>query len=132
MIRMTGYRILVKPDPLERQTKSGIYLARNEKLERSGIQRGVIIDIGESAWKAYREVDGKGNEHNGEAWAKVGDYVLFGKNAGRFIEDPFEPANDDDDLYLVMNDEDIIAIIKEGKNPVVKSVVQEQVIELGD
>jgi len=115
---MKGYRILVKPDKVEETTEGGIVLAINKKLEKTGIQKGVVIDIGPSAWKAFREVDEKGKEHNGEQWVKPGDYILFARNAGRFVYDPFEPEEEDQNEYVIMNDEDIIATIEEGNNPV--------------
>lgn len=112
---MRGYRILVKLDEVEKVTDGGIILAQNEKLEKTGIQKGTIVDVGPSAWKAFREVDGKGNEHNGDRWASPGDYILFAQNAGRFIFDPYEENEENE--YVIMNDEDVIAVITEGKNP---------------
>jgi len=87
MIKMTGYRVLIKPDPLETKTESGIITVTKdkEKLEKTGIQRGVVIDIGPSAWKAFREVDEKSKEHNGKKWPGVGDYIGFALHAGRYI-----------------------------------------------
>lgn len=122
MIKMTGYRILVKLDNLITTTESGIVTVApdKEKLEKTGIHRGIVIDVGPCAWKAFREVDEKGKEHNGETWCKPGDYVIFARSAGRFIYDPFEDKEDNKNEYIVMNDEDIIAIMTEGSNPTFK------------
>lgn len=119
MIKTTGYRVLVKLDILETTTPSGIVTVApdKEKLEKTGIHRGIVINIGPCAWKAFREVDEQGKEHNGENWCKPGDYVIFARSAGRFIYDPFEEETDLKNEYIVMNDEDIIAIITEGENP---------------
>jgi co-chaperonin GroES (HSP10) len=123
---MTGYRVLVKPDPLEVTTASGIVTVVPDKvkLEKTGIQKGILVSIGPSAWKAHREVDDKGNEHNGKPWAVPGDYVLYARNAGRIILDPFEPEENEQNEYVIMLDEDIIAVIREGCNPTFDNVVQ--------
>ena len=115
MIKALGYRLVVRPDKVEMTTESGLVIATNEKLEKTGVQRGIIVSIGPSAWKAHREVDENGKEHNGESWANPGDYVLFARHAGRYYFDPFEEEPDNE--YLVMNDEDIIGVITEGENP---------------
>lgn len=130
MMQITGYRVLVKPDEVQKKSKGGIYLAQDEKLEKTGVQKGMIISIGPSAWKAFREMDDKGKEHNGDSWAQPGDYVLFARNAGRFVYDPFESYEDNKNEYLVMNDEDIIAIIKEGENPTFDNEIQKKAQEI--
>lgn len=115
MIKALGYRLVVRPDKVETTTESGIVIAVDEKLEKTGVQKGIVISVGPSAWKAHREVDENGTEHNGAPWAKPGDYVLFARHAGRFYFDPFEPEGENE--YLVMNDEDLIGVICEGENP---------------
>lgn len=130
MMKMRGYRVLVKPDPLMTKTKGGIVLNVNEKLERGGIQRGIVIDIGDKAYKNFREIDENGKERNGKSWCEVGDYVLYAKNAGRFVEDPFEPIKNDDDLYVIMNDEDIISVLTEGPNIIPGNEVKDKAKEI--
>jgi len=115
MIKVKGYRILVKPDEIEKVTESGIIISQNEVIEESGIQQGYLIAVGEQAWKAFRQLDENGKEVEGKSWAKPGDYVLWARHAGRKVFDPHEP--DESNYYMVMNDEDIIAIITEGTNP---------------
>ena len=123
---MTGYRVLVKPDPIVTKTAGGIEIPVNEKLEKTGVQRGVVIDVGPFAWKAFRELNDAGNERSGVKWAQPGDYIFFARNAGRFIFDPFEPEEDNQNEYLVMNDEDIIAVIAQGDNPKFDNNVQKE------
>lgn len=118
MIQVKGFRIIVKPDEVVKETDSGIVLATDEKLEKTGIQRGILVAVGDQAWSAYRNVDENGNEVNGRPWAQPGDYVLFAKWSGRFVYDPFEPEEDKQNEYLIMNDDDILAVLKEGENPV--------------
>jgi len=114
----------VKPDEVVKKTESGIVLAGDEKLKKTGMQRGVIVSVGPTAWEAYRTLNHDGQEKNGKAWAKVGDYVIFSRHAGRFIYDPFEDEEDDKNEYLIMNDEDILVVIQEGENPIPASDVQ--------
>jgi co-chaperonin GroES (HSP10) len=126
MITMKGHRILVDPDPVEEVSEGGIIIASDKKLERTGIQRGVIVAIGPNAWKAYRTIDREGFERDGEPWCSIGDYVLFGRHAGRYVEDPVTKKE-----YLVMNDEDILGVFEEGdvetpKNPIRSMVIREE------
>ena len=58
----------------------------------------IFIPFFSNAWKAF---DG------GEPWAKVGDRVAFAKYGGFKIEDP-----DTKEVYRLLNDEDITAIIR--------------------
>jgi co-chaperonin GroES (HSP10) len=67
-------------------------------------------------------LDDKGTEHNGKSWADVGDYVLFAKYAGRNINDPFTP--DEEDL-IVLNDEDVLAVITPMQQVIPESLVRE-------
>ena len=128
MIKPSGHRVLVKKDPIEKETKGGIVLAVDEKLERTGVQTGILVANGPQAWKAFRELDENGQEHNGRPWAIPGDYIVFARFAGKHINDPFDPEEKN---YSIMNDEDIIAVIVEGtyeikENPHRKQVIQEE------
>lgn len=95
MIIPVGDRLLIKPDPVETKTASGIVIATNEKIERHQTEKGVILSIGEFAWKGIG---------NGEPWAKVGDYIYYTRHAGKFVKDG-------DEEYLVILDEDVLAVI---------------------
>ncbi len=101
MIKPTGHRVLIKPDKVEKTTASGIILGIDEKLEKGGIQRGLLVDFGDQAWRAF-SID-----FTGEPWANKGDYIYFSRYAGKFVQDPADP----DTEYMIMNDEDILGII---------------------
>lgn len=101
MIKPTGHRVLIKPDRVEKTTSGGIILSLDEKLEKGGIQRGLLVDHGPQAWKAF-SID-----FTGEPWANVGDYIYFSRYAGKFVQDPADPDTD----YMIMNDEDILGVI---------------------
>ncbi len=103
MLEVKGYRILVKPDPLETVRESGIILVLDEKLERSGQQFGTVIGIGHTCWQS-----GSDNQE----WCVVGDRILFSKHSGRFVYDP-----DTEEELMVMNDDDVLCrIVKENKD----------------
>lgn len=107
MIKPNGHKVIVKADEVQKMSKGGIIMAVDERLEKAGIQRGILVDYGDQAWKAFS------NDFTGEPWAKKGDYVIFSKFAGKFIQDPV-----DDAIYVVLNDEDVIATIREGSNEI--------------
>lgn len=98
MITPCGFRVLVKPKTLETKTESGLILAyENLEREQASVQEGELVAVGPTAWKDY----GK------HPWAKVGDVVTFSRYAGRFITDPADP----DTKYVLLNDEDILAVL---------------------
>jgi len=99
MINVTGYRILLKTDEIEKVTDGGIILVQDEKLVESGQQFGTVVGIGADCW-----TDSKGNHLN--PWCKEGDKVLYAKHAGRFV---YDPATNEE--YMVLNDTDILAVI---------------------
>ena len=115
MIKPTGHRVLIKPDRIEKTTAGGIILTMDEKLEKGGIQRGLLVDYGQQAWKAF------GVDFSGERWAEKGDYIYFSRYAGKFVQDPADPNTD----YMIMNDEDILGIITDEVPEYVKSEDQE-------
>ena len=128
MITPTGHKVLVLSDPVQKESEGGIILTatpEQERMEKAGNQRGLVVGIGPSAWKAFREVN-DGKEYNGKRWAEIGDYVIFARHAGRFISDPFQ-KNLDGEL-LIMNDEDIVAILTKGENEVPDNPHREKII----
>jgi len=103
MIKPTGHRVLIKPDKVEKTTASGIILSIDEKLEKGGVQKGLLVDHGDQAWKAF-SID-----FSGKPWANKGDYIYFSRYAGKFVQDPADPETE----YMIMNDEDILGVITE-------------------
>ena len=104
MIQVTGCRVLVKPFKIQEHDKlfasakkAGIVLPDfSERKEQVNVDRGTVLEIGTSVNKDYI----------GDT--KVGDVVGFAKFGGKYIHDPV-----DDEVYLVINDEDVICIFKE-------------------
>ena len=99
MIKPAGYKVLVKPDPIEEYTESGIEIIRdNPDKEKASQQTGELIAVGSKAWTDLCD---------GGSWAEVGDKVAYAKYGGAFINDPEDP----DQEYVLLNDKDINAVI---------------------
>lgn len=106
MIIVPGHRVLVKPDKLEeadpfyqRAAKAGLALPReHEDLRRAeaAVDRGVVVAIGPTAWRDF----------GGEPWCQVGDRIAYAKFSGKTV-------TEGETNYLVINDEDVVCILKE-------------------
>lgn len=94
-IAPVGHRVLVLPEETERKTKSGIILQdKTVMMEESAQTQGTVIALGDTCWFDEEK-----------PWAKVGDFVMFGKYAGVVYE------GNDGKKYRVLNDRDIVAIL---------------------
>jgi len=89
-------RVLVKPEPAEEKTASGLYIPDTAKEKP---QRGTVIAVGPG-----RIEDGK----HIEMTVKEGDTVIFGKYAGSEIVI-------DGEEYLIMRESDILGILVDEK-----------------
>ena len=102
-ITVTGCRVLIKPFKIQEHDKvfasakaAGIQLPEfSERKEQVNVDKGTILQIGLQAHPDY-----VGN-------IAVGDIVGFAKFGGKFVQDP-----EDDEIYLIVNDEDLICIFK--------------------
>ena len=108
MIIPVGHRVLVKIDKAETVHKwvvngKEVEFERvaDKKLENAYVNTGELVAIGPQAWKAF------GPKFSGEPWAKVGDKVHFSRYSGNFVDD-----SDTGITYKIMNDEDIVAIVR--------------------
>ena len=61
---------------------------------KASVDMGTIYQIGATAFKDFGDVP-----------VTVGDTIAYVKNSGKFVKDPFDQKE-----YLVLNDEDIVAI----------------------
>jgi co-chaperonin GroES (HSP10) len=95
--RPAGYRVLVKPDSVEQVSPSGIItkIGSTDREQDANIC-GILVDVGQTAWKAYDD---------GQPWAQVGDRVLFAMHAGYSLK-----VNGV--MYRMMNDQDITGFIR--------------------
>lgn len=97
-----GHRILVKPEKL--QDVDPIFKAARaagidvpdfaKKQEQAAMDKGTVLAIGPTAFKDF----------GGEAWCSVGDKIAFAKYGGKFVDD-----------VLILNDEDVVCVLKEDK-----------------
>lgn len=92
------HRLLVKPDDAELTSKGGIVLAVDPKKERQAVEKGLVLAIGETAFMDF-------TKERECTLPKVGDRIYYAKYAGKTVKD------NDDKEYLMLNDEDVIAII---------------------
>lgn len=100
------HRILVKQDRLEdrdetfkRARAAGIITDFDErKREQAAIDTGMVVDFGPTAFRDF----------GAENPLKVGDTVVYAKYGGKTVKDPETGAE-----YVLLNDEDVIAIITE-------------------
>lgn len=110
MIKVCGHRLLVKPykqvevDEIMKKHKDFLnqleIINPNRAREDASVDRGVVVDIGPTAWKDF----------NSQPWCKIGDEIVFAKFAGKVVEDP-----ETEDTYFILNDEDVCAVTKESK-----------------
>ena len=89
-----GDRLLVKPNPSEEKTKSGIVLPDSAKEKP---QEGKVIAAGIGAR------DDKGNKIPMEV--KVGDVVLYSKYSGTEVKI-------DGEEHLIIRESDVLAVVK--------------------
>ena len=99
------HRLLVKVQTEQLKTDGGIFLPETDEIKRrqKGKEVGEVVAIGPTAFISS----------SGEALDKVelGDTVYFVKYAGTEIENP----NDKKTNYRLINDEDVIALLKDGE-----------------
>jgi len=104
MITVTGCRILIKPFKIQEHDKvfasakaAGIALPEfSERKEQINVDKGVVVQRGPNV-----HVDYVGD-------LKEGDVIGFAKFGGKFVQDPKT-----DELFLVINDEDVVCIFKD-------------------
>lgn len=91
-----GWRILVRPMQPREKTEGGVIVPDQARDNQAKIQTvGRILAVGPQAWS---------REDMGGPWAKVGDYVLFGKWAGQRFEC-------DGVKLVILNDDEITAVV---------------------
>ncbi len=93
-IQPLGDRLLVEPLEAEEKTKGGIVIPDTAKEKP---QEGKIVAVGSGRREGEKVVPLE---------VKVGDKVLYGKYSGTEISDK------DGSKYLILREDDILAIIK--------------------
>ena len=93
-LKPLGDRVLVKPDPAEQKTASGLYIASNAQEKP---QRGTVVAVGAG------KLDDDGNRIPMDV--KEGDVIIYGKYGGNEIKI-------DGEDYLLMRSDDIYAVVE--------------------
>ena len=93
-IKPLGDRVVVKPQPAEEMTASGLFIPDTAKEKP---QRGNVVSVGTGRVENGTKIDMTVSE---------GDVVLYGKYSGTEI------TIDDEDL-LIMRESDILGVINE-------------------
>lgn len=101
-IKAVGHRLIVLVDEIsggEKQQKEGDIIVTHStddfEREREFQERGVVVDIGPSAYNL---------SHHDGAWVECGDHILYKKYEGHKFLD-----KESGSLYRIINDEDVIA-----------------------
>jgi len=104
MIECVTFRVLVKPkdvtaeDPAyaaARRMNLDLSLENTLKREQAAVDEGTVVGFGPTAFKDY----GVDNP------IVVGDTIIYAKHAGKAVKDGA-------DSYVIINDEDVVAIIR--------------------
>jgi chaperonin GroES len=97
-IRPVEFKVLIKPEEVEDQTRGGLYLPDSARTRQQfAVDRGEIIAVGAGFFKEL-----PGPE------PKIGDIVIFNRYAGSLITIEDEGVRTD---YRLCNDKDICAIL---------------------
>lgn len=110
MIKAPGHRIVLRPDPIEkdpaieRAKQLGIVFheqAKEDELrERAGVDKGIVVDVGSTAFRDF----------GGDPWCAVGDHIAYARHAGKWVKDP-----DTEEALLIINDEDVVCVLVKTK-----------------
>jgi co-chaperonin GroES (HSP10) len=108
MITVCGHRVMIKTlevedvdDVFANAKRAGIELldsAEAAQLRKNAVDRGVVLGIGSTAFKDFGVTP----------WCAIGDVIVYSRYAGKTITDPQSK-----EVYTIINDEDVIATIKE-------------------
>jgi len=96
-----GNRVILKPK-VEKQSKGGILIARDERSQAINTDQGTILMIGPACWY---DLDPKPD-------LKPGDQVYYSHYGAKVIK-----PEDEEDFYIICNDVDIlVGITKDATN----------------
>ncbi|WP_291289691.1 co-chaperone GroES [Enorma sp.] len=93
-LKPLGDRVLIKPEPAEQKTATGLYIASNAQEKP---QRGEVVAVGAG------KLNDKGERMPIDV--KVGDTVIYGKFGGNEVKI-------DGEDYLLMRADDIYAVVE--------------------
>ena len=97
-IRINGARVLVKEERLGEKTSSGIIMPGRDKQQTN---KGTVLVVGDGAMLE--------NGTKVPVQLKVGDTVIYSSFSGS----PVKENPNDEDIYLILNERDILCVIEE-------------------
>ncbi len=106
MIYPSGHRVLIKQehydetdDVFKSARAAGIEIVKDKATRyQESVDKGLVVAVGPTAWKDFGSIP----------WAEVGDIVVYAKLSGQRVEDP----EDKNTYFVVVNDEDVVAVLK--------------------
>lgn len=110
MIDPVIHRVLVKQLNIVEEDKAfksaraaGLALPEHGQMEReqAAVDRGEVISWGPTVF----------NDFHAENPLSVGDVIVFARHSGKTVRDP-DQADDDTTKYILINDADVIAILR--------------------
>lgn len=109
MIEPVLHRILIKQFDVTEKDKTfqsakaaGLILGGTQMdREQAAVDRGTVLALGPTVFKDF----------GSDITIKVGDDIVFARHSGKTVRDP-EQADNDTTKYIVINDEDVIAILR--------------------
>lgn len=106
-VRAIGWRILIEPVEVKRQSEGGILLAEESVKAQEFLRYiGKVIGMGELCYAGD-----KFKPHPNAAakrWCEVGDFVAFGKYAGQEV---IAKVDGEPKRYRLINDDEILAVV---------------------
>ena len=97
-VRINGSRILVKEEKLKDELSSGIIMPGRSKEQTN---KGIVIAVGDGAILE--------NGVKVPVQVKPGEMVIYSSFSGS----PVKVNADDEDVYLILNERDILCVIEE-------------------
>lgn len=97
-IRINGARVLVKEIKLSEQLESGLVVPERKKQQTN---QGIVMLVGDGAMLENGTIVPVG--------VKVGERVIYSSFSGS----PVKINKDDDDVYLILNERDILCVIEQ-------------------
>lgn len=106
-VRPVGWRILVEPVEIKRETAGGILLAEEAVKAQEFLRYiGKVVDMGHLAFS-----DDKFRHHPKEPavrWCAPGQFVAFGKYAGQEV---IVNVGDEQKRFRLLNDDEVLAVV---------------------
>lgn len=100
-----GNKILVRLEKIEEKSSGGLFIPESSVCaEQMGHVMGEIVGMGDMAFRDLFDID-KGFIPD----IQIGDWITFDRYAGYAFE------NGNKEMFRIMNDKDVLAIIKDKK-----------------